>query len=93
MFLGIIVYFLGLLDDDPKDLKQMREKGKIVVQICDSVNEKFQKIGLDIEFQKLWMHNTLKNISIHVQLCGCFVFGSVMLVTPFGCRRQVSNDG
>jgi hypothetical protein len=31
MFLGIIVYFLGLLDDDPKDLKQMREKGKIVV--------------------------------------------------------------
>jgi hypothetical protein len=27
----------------------VREKGKILVQICDSVNEKFQKLGLDIE--------------------------------------------
>lgn len=49
MFLRILVYFPGLLDDDPEDLKQVREKGKIVVQICDSVNEKFQKLGLDIE--------------------------------------------
>jgi hypothetical protein len=49
MFLGIFVYFHGLLDDDPEDLKQVREKGKIVVQICDSVNEKFQKLRLDIE--------------------------------------------
>jgi len=49
MFLGILVYFPGLLDDDPEDLKQVREKGKIVVQICDSVNETFQKLGLDIE--------------------------------------------
>jgi hypothetical protein len=49
MFLGILVYFPGLLDDDPEDLKQVREKGKIVVQICDSVNEKFQKLGLDIK--------------------------------------------
>jgi len=39
----------SLLDDDPEDLMQVREKGKIVVQICDSVNEKFQKLGLDIE--------------------------------------------
>jgi hypothetical protein len=31
MFLGIIVYFPGLLDDDPEDLKQVREKGNIVV--------------------------------------------------------------
>ncbi len=38
-----------LLDDEPEDLKQVREKGKILVQICDSVNEKFQKLGLDIE--------------------------------------------
>ncbi len=49
MFLGILMYFPGLLDDEPEDLKQVREKGKIVVQICDSVNEKFQKLGLDIE--------------------------------------------
>ncbi len=49
MFLGIIVYFPSLLDDDPEDLKQVREKSKIVVQICDSVNEKFQKLWLDIE--------------------------------------------
>jgi len=49
MFLRILVYFPGLLDDDPEDLKQVREKGKIVVQIFDSVNEKFQKLGLDIE--------------------------------------------
>jgi hypothetical protein len=49
MFLGILVYFPGLLDDELEDLKQVREKGKIVVQICDSVNEKFQKLGLDIE--------------------------------------------
>ncbi len=49
MFLGILVYFPDLLNDDPEDLKQVREKGKIVVQICDSVNEKFQKLGLDIE--------------------------------------------
>ncbi len=49
MFLRILVYFPGLLDDDPEDLKQVREKGKIVVQICDSVNETFQKLGLDIE--------------------------------------------
>ncbi len=48
-FLGILVYFPGLLDDEPEDLKQVREKGKIVVQICDSVNEKFQKLGLNIE--------------------------------------------
>jgi hypothetical protein len=39
MFLRIIVYFPCLLDDDPKDLKQVREKGKIVVHICDNVNE------------------------------------------------------
>jgi hypothetical protein len=49
MFLGILVYFPGLLDDEPEDLEQVREKGKIMVQICDSVNEKFQKLGLDIE--------------------------------------------
>jgi hypothetical protein len=50
MFLGILVYFPGLLDNEPEDLKQVREeKGKILVQICDSVNEKFQKLGLDIE--------------------------------------------
>jgi len=49
MFLGILVYFPGLLDDELEDLKQVREKGKILVQICDSVNEKFQKLGLDIE--------------------------------------------
>jgi hypothetical protein len=66
MFLGILVYFPGLLDDEPEDLKQVREKGKIVVQICDSVNEKFPKLGLDIESSKLWMHNTRKNTSVHV---------------------------
>jgi len=33
MFLGILVYFPGLLDDEPEDLKQVREKGKILVQM------------------------------------------------------------
>ncbi len=49
VFLEILVYFPGLLDDEPEDLKLVREKGKILVQICHSVNEKFQKLGLDIE--------------------------------------------
>ncbi len=43
------MYFPGLLDDEPEDLKQVREKDKIVVQICDSMNEKLKKLGLDIE--------------------------------------------
>lgn len=49
IFLGLLAYFRGLLDDDSEDLKQVREKGKIVVQICDSVNEKLQKLGLEIK--------------------------------------------
>ncbi len=44
-----LMSFPGLLDDELEDLKHVRENGKILVQICDSVNVTFQKLGLDIE--------------------------------------------
>jgi flagellin-like hook-associated protein FlgL len=50
LFLGILVYFPGLLADDPESLNQVREKGRIVVQNSDSVNEELQKLGLKINF-------------------------------------------
>jgi len=50
VFLGILVYFPGLLADDPESLNQVREKGRIVVQNSDSVNEELQKLGLKIKF-------------------------------------------
>jgi hypothetical protein len=50
VFLGILVYFPGLLADDLGNLNQVREKGRIVVQNSDSVNEELQKLGLKIKF-------------------------------------------
>jgi hypothetical protein len=49
VFLGILVYFPGLFADDPESLNQVREKGRIVVQNSDSVNEELQKLGLKIK--------------------------------------------
>jgi hypothetical protein len=50
VFLGILVYFPGLFADDPESLNQVREKGRILVQNSDSVNEELQKLGLKINF-------------------------------------------
>jgi len=45
MFLGILVYFPGLLDDEPEDLKQVREKGKILVQMLPKWNSGSTYLG------------------------------------------------
>jgi hypothetical protein len=46
----VLVCCPGLLADDPESLKQVREKGRIVVQNSNSVNEELKKLGLKINF-------------------------------------------